>query len=206
MFNILIRRAFGALAVFVGLALSGWFIYNQFWPTEEYKSGFRGVFQLAVPIPCLVVGWQWMRYKGKGIEDVIPPDFKCSELDASMRKAKETIADFIAEIEKGIDGAFIKFPLQTQRGLTEHIWAYVHFHKDGQFNVSLANEPMDENARSDGRQNVPISEVEDWQIMSPDGSIRGAYSLVALFEYWERQGKPLTLRMKEQRAQLLSAK
>jgi hypothetical protein len=46
----------------------------------------------------------------------------------------------IREVERGIDGAYVKFPMQTPQGLTEHIRGYVHFHKDGEFNVSLAKE------------------------------------------------------------------
>lgn len=34
-----------------------------------------------------------------------------------------------------------KFPLTTDAGVTEHIWAYVHHYADGIFNVSLANTP-----------------------------------------------------------------
>mgnify|MGYP001324516544 CR=1 FL=1 len=202
MVRILIKRLLGVVALMIGLVLSGWFIYNQIWPTEEFKSGFRSIFQLAIPIACLAVGWKWMRYKGKGIEDVIPPDLKCPELDSSIERAKATLPDFIAEVEKGIDGAFIKFPLKTPQDLTEHIWAYVHFHRDGLFNVSLANEPIDKQQESEGRRDVPVEDVEDWQIMDSDGSIRGAYSLIALFEYWERLGNRLSPQMKKQKAQL----
>jgi len=202
MIRILTKRAFGVIAFLVGLALSGWFIYNQIWPTEEFKSGFRSIIQLVIPIACLFVGWKWMRYKGKGIEEVIPPDLKCPELDASIERAKATLPEFILEVEKGIDGAYVKFPLKTPQNFTEHIWAYVHFHRDGRFNVSLVNVPFDEKQESDGRRDVAVEDVEDWQIMSSDGSIRGAYSLVALFEYWERLGKPLSPLMKEQKSQL----
>lgn len=205
MIRIYIKRSFGVLVFLCGLILSGWFVYNQIWPTEEFKSGFRSVFQLAIPIACLVVGWKWMHYKGKGIEEVIPPDLKCPELDASIIKAKDTISDFILEVEKGIDGAYVKFPMKTPQGLTEHIWAYVHFHKEGNFNVSLANEPFDDQEQSEGRRDIPLDDIEDWQIMSQDGSIRGAYSLAALFEYWLSQGNKLTPLMKEQKAQLQSA-
>lgn len=203
--RILIKRFFGLVAFLLGVALSGWFIYNQFWPTEEFKSGFRSVFQLGVPIACLLVGWKWMHYKGKGIEEVIPPDLKCPELEAATARAKATLPEFIVEVEKGIDGAYVKFPLITTQGLTEHIWAYVHFHKEGRFNVSLANTPIDEKEPSEGRRDVQSMDVEDWQIMSADGSIRGAFTVVALFEDWTRQGNSLTPLMKEQKAQLKSA-
>lgn len=85
--RIIIKRCFGFVAFLFGIALMCWFVYNQFWPTEEFKSGFRSIFQLFLPIACLMVGWNWMRYKGKGIEEVIPPDLKCPELEAATAKA-----------------------------------------------------------------------------------------------------------------------
>lgn len=200
--RILLKRAFGVLTFTIGVILCGWFIYNQIWPTEEFKSGFRSVFQLGFPIACLVMGWKWMCYKGKGIEEVVPPDFKCPELDIALEKAKSSLPLFIEEVEKGIDGAYIKFPLKTPRGFTGHIWAYVHFYKENRFNVSLVNTPSDEDQLSEGRRDVPLDDVEDWQIMSPDGSIQGAFSLIALFEYWEGAGNRLTPLMKIQKSLL----
>lgn len=206
MIGIFLKRVFGVLAILIGLVIIGWFLYNQIWPTEEFESSFRSIFQLVIPIACIFVGWRWLRYKGKGIEEVIPPDLKCPELDTSVKLAQASLPEFIEEVEKGIDGAYIKFPLQTPQGLIEHIWAYVHFHRDGRFNVTLANDPIDEEQDSEGRRDVPAEEVEDWQIMSPDGSIRGGYSIAALFAYWERLGNVLSPRMKEQKSMLELAK
>ena len=205
MTRIIIKRLFGVIAFIIGIALSGWFIYNQFYPTEEFKSGFRSILQLIFPIACLITGWKAMKYKGKGIEEVIPMDLKCSELDESTEIAKATLSEFITRVEKGIDEAYVKFPLHTPKGLTEHIWAYVHFHRDDYFNVSIANEPLDEEQESIGRRNIPAEEIEDWQIMKVDGTIDGAYSLIALFKYWENIGKPLSPLMKEQKSLLNSS-
>jgi uncharacterized protein YegJ (DUF2314 family) len=201
---ILLKRMFGVLAFGIGIIGIGWFIYNQIWPTEEFNKSFRSILQLAAPLACLVMGWNWMRYEGKGIEEVIPPDLTCLGLGKATEKARSTLPGFIKEVEKGIDGAYIKFPLLTLGGITEHIWAYVHFYKENRFNVSLANIPIDEEQSSEGRRNVSVQDVEDWQIMSPDGSIRGAYTLIALFEYWEGQGNRLSPLMKRQKALLQS--
>lgn len=205
MTGIYIKRLLGALALITGVGIAGWFVYNQIWPTDEFKRGFRSIFQLAIPIACLVVGWKWVRYQGKGIDEITPPDFKCPELEESVKNAKATMGSFLTEVDKGIDGAYIKFPLLTPQGLTEHIWAYVHFFRDDHFNVSLANTPIDDQQPSEGRRDVPLSEVEDWQIMRPDGKIKGAHSLVALFRYHENHGVKLSPLMKQQKSQLLDA-
>lgn len=205
MIRIWFKRIFGVLAFLIGLALLGWFIYNQIWPTDEFKRGFRSVFQLAAPIACLLVGWSWMRYQGKGIEEVTPPDLKCPELDESVMKARETLSEFITEVEAGKDGCFIKFPFTTTNGHIEHVWSYVHFHRNSFFNVSIANELINPTEGADARRDVPADEIEDWQIMGADGTIRGAYSLIALFRHYEKQGKPLSPKMRTQKAQLLYA-
>lgn len=205
MVTIITRRILGVIALLIGVALIGWFIYNQFWPTEEFKTGFRSIIQLVFSIACLIVGWKWFRYEGKGIEEITPPDFSCPELEASVKEARRTMPTFLAEVDKGIDGAFVKFPLQTPQGLTEHIWGYVHFFRDGRFNVSLANDPFDDKQDSEGRRDIALQDVEDWQIMQPDGRIRGAHSLISLFRYYENRGEKLSPLMKKQKAQLIDA-
>ena len=205
MVSIIFRRVFGIIALLMGVALSAWFVYNQFFPTDEFKTNFRSVFQLILPIAFIIVGWKWIRYQGKGIDEITPPDIDFPELAVSVQTAKESIATFLAEVDKGIDGAYVKFPLKTPQGLIEHIWGYVHFYRDGQFNLSIANNPFDEKQDADGRINIPIDDVEDWQIMQPDGMIKGAYSLIALFKYHEGKGMKLSPLMKKQKAQLLDA-
>ncbi len=191
MIGIIARRILGVVAIFFGVAIIAWFLYNQVFPTPEFRRNYFGLFQLAVPIAFLIVGWRWLRYQGAGIEET-PGDFKCPELVESVAQAKAALPHFIQQVEKNIDGAFIKFPMPTVQGATEHIWAYVHSYRDRKFNVSLANTPIDPKQTSDGRRDVPIDEVEDWQIMKPDGRIEGAYSLIALFRNRENSGKNLT--------------
>jgi uncharacterized protein YegJ (DUF2314 family) len=203
--SILVKRVLGAVSLAVGVALCVWVVYNQFFPTDAFKGNFHSAFQLIFPIVCLILGWKWVRYEGKAIADITPPDLDCPELTASVEAARKSLPTFLTEVDKGIDGAYVKFPITTPRGLTEHIWGYVHFYRDGQFNVSIANDPYDDEEDDQGRRNIPRENVEDWQIMQPDGNIKGAYSLIALFRYHESRGVKLSPLMKKQKAQLLDA-
>ena len=200
--GIVFRRIFGTLAVVFGVAILGWFIYNQLHPTDEFKRNFHSVFQLGLPIVFLIVGWRWLKYEGPGIEET-SGYLQCKELTESVVKAKETLPRFITEVEKNVDNAYIKFPLHTAGGGIEHIWAYVHSFRDGSFNVSLANAPKDPNESAEGRRDVNQEEVEDWQIMLKDGKLRGAYSTIALFLHRRNSGQKLSPKMKKQRALLL---
>jgi uncharacterized protein YegJ (DUF2314 family) len=93
--------------------------------------------------------------------------------------------------------------MTTVEGMTEHIWAYVHSYHDEKFNVSLANVPRDPKEPAQGRRDVPIEEIEDWQIMQSNGRIKGAYSTIALFRDRKNNDKPLTPKMRKQRALLI---
>jgi len=203
--NIIIKRLFGVLALLSGMSIGAWIIYNQFFPTAEFQRHSGNFMGYLLPIACIVVGWKWLRDQGKGIEQVTPPDLKCAELDEAKEKARATMPFALDQAEKNVDGLYVKFPLQTREGLTEHIWGYVHFLKDQRFNVTLANDPVAGEESEPGRRDVPADEVEDWQIMHRDGTIKGAYSLIALFKNYENRGHKLTPRMKKQKALLLDA-
>lgn len=200
----ILRKTLGCIALLCGLIIIGWVVSNFFHPTKEFRGSFKTPFQLIVPIALVWMGWRWLWNEGPGIEET-PADFKCDELKYAIVRARETLPWFLDQIKENVDGAFIKFPLKTPSGLTEHIWAYVHSYHDDKLNVSLSNEPIDKDQASSGRRDVPVSEVEDWQIMLPDGKIKGAHSLIALFQHRESKGKRLSRKMQKQKAQLIDA-
>lgn len=195
-----LKTAFGVLAILAGLGVAAVLVGRHFPGDGREWDAAGGIGVAAVPV-LLFLGIRWVLHGGPGIEHV-PPGFTCPELEASVGKAQATLPWFIGQVERNVDGAFIRFSLKTPGGMTEHIWGYVHSYRDGVFNVSLANVPFDPDASAQGRRDVPREEVEDWQIMHPDGRIRGAYSLRALFDHFEAKGR-LTRRMRAQRSQLI---
>jgi hypothetical protein len=205
MVGVIVKRTFGALALLIGLGIGVWFIYNQLWATAEFQHSYRSPSQLIVPIACIVVGWNWLWYQGKGIEEITPPDLKCAELDEAAKAARDSLPYFLERVGKNVDETYIKFPLKTPTGINEHIWAYVHFFRDDLFNVSLSNDSIDEQQVTTGRRDVHLSQVEDWQIIEPDGQIKGMHSLIALFRYNENRGLKLSPKMKKQKALLMDA-
>jgi len=198
------KRVLGAISFITGLAILVWFAYNLVWPTHEFKRSFRSLAQLVVPLAMVRYGWRWLRDTGPGIETV-QIDPMCPELVASVEKAKKTMPAFLSAVSQHVDNAYVKFSIVTDTGVTEHIWAYVHHYGDGVFNVSLANSPYTQKGQTQTRRDVRESEVEDWQIMTSDDRIKGAYSLRALFEHLERNGARLNATMRKQRAQFLDA-
>jgi uncharacterized protein YegJ (DUF2314 family) len=194
------RRSLGVVSFAFGVTILLWFVYNQFRPTPEFRSSFRSVVQLVMPVAMVWFGWRWMLDIGPGIETLqIPPE--APELVASIGHARRTLPRFLEVVGRHEDGAYVKFPMWADDGKVEHIWAYVHHHANGVFNVSLANTPVFQSP-VETRRDVPESEMEDWMIMRADGRIEGAYSTRALFEHVDRNGIQLNRTMRRQRAQL----
>jgi uncharacterized protein YegJ (DUF2314 family) len=198
------KRILGAVALSMGAVIIVWFVYNLVWPTHWFQQSFRSVFQLILPAAMVWYGWRWLMDEGPGIE-TLQIDPEAPELSRSVQQARQTMPGFLAEVRRHADGAYIKFPLLTDAGVTEHIWAYVHHYADGVFNVSLTNTPFTQTAAIDQRRDVAEADVEDWQIMTPEGRIKGGYSLRALFEHVERKGIRLNRTMRKQRALFLDA-
>jgi len=194
------RKLLGLVVISVGLCLLAVPIFILF--TGASSEGVSLIGGSIVAIVIIGFGWMWLTGGSPGIEDV-GISLECEEVKASVAKAQATLPWFREQVEKKTDSAFVKFPLITNSGNAEHIWGYVHSFRDGCFNVSLANFPYDEEEDPEGRRNVALEAVEDWQIMYPDGRIEGAYSLLALFAHWEKQGKRLTKTMRQQKAQLI---
>jgi uncharacterized protein YegJ (DUF2314 family) len=203
--HVMAKRLLGGVALLMGITVLGWFGYNMIRPpTQEFTGSFRSVFQLIVPAAMVWYGWRWLMDAGPGIE-TIQIDPNAPELAESVQQAKQTMPAFLQAVRRHQDGAYIKFPIVTDAGATEHIWAYVHHYADGVFNVSLANTPYTQKGAIETRRDVSESEVEDWQIMKSDGRIKGGYSLRALFKHVERKGIHLNRTMRKQRAQFLDA-
>ena len=201
---VLLKRLLGVVALLIGIAILGWCIYNFVAPTAEFRRSFYSVFQLIVPIAMIWYGWRWLCDDGPGIE-TLQIDPNAPELIDAKVQARRSMAVFLAAVRQHEDGAYLKFPLLTDAGVTEHIWAYVHHYADGVFNVSLANTPYTQKGDVENRRDVPEADVEDWQIMTRDGRIRGGYSLRALFDHVEAKGIHLNRTMRKQRAQFVDA-
>jgi len=201
---VLLKRLLGVVALLIGITILGWCIYNLVAPTAVFRRSFYSVFQLIVPIAMIWYGWRWLCDDGPGIE-TLQIDPNAPELIDAKVQARRSMAVFLAAVRQHEDGAYLKFPLLTDAGVTEHIWAYVHHYADGVFNVSLANTPYTQKGDVENRRDVPEADVEDWQIMTRDGRIRGGYSLRALFDHVEAKGIHLNRTMRKQRAQFVNA-
>lgn len=199
-----INVIFGGLALILGISIVVFVVYHAVFNPRELPQGRLTVLRVLPTLIMIGLGWRWLSRSNRGIEETVSDDFTDSrEFKESMENAKSTMPYFLEQVDKNTDNAYVKFPLKTPDDTVEHIWGYVHLFKDGVFNVSLVNKPYDDRIDASGRRDVEIDAVEDWQIMLPDGKIKGAYSLVALFNHYESSGKKLNRKMRKQKSQFL---
>lgn len=197
-----IRRISGFLALLLSVVLVcagswGIYIYSRL---GKDVGGFFVMFTLGSVI--LYGAVRWIRDLGYGLED-LPPDLQLPGFNASANIARENLSKFIELVEDDVDGAYIKFPMEIEDSYTEHIWGYVHSLKEGEFIVSLANLPFQQESYSSGRLKVKTSEIEDWMVIDEHGDIKGAYSLIAIFEDFKTTGRWLSPKMKRQQKRLI---
>jgi hypothetical protein len=56
-----IKNLLGLASLLFGVTLLGWIVYNLFSPTPEFRSSYKTIFQLALPLVMVGYGWRWLR-------------------------------------------------------------------------------------------------------------------------------------------------
>jgi hypothetical protein len=67
-----VRKTFGVVALVMGVIILGWFVYNRFSPTPEFKSSYVGLFQLSLPLAMIGVGCMWLMRKPEQVSSRYP--------------------------------------------------------------------------------------------------------------------------------------
>jgi uncharacterized protein YegJ (DUF2314 family) len=202
-----VSKAFGLVMLLGGLLYANVAIgiLSKTSITAFYESWFNASPFLLAPM-LFWMGLKWLFYQGRGIEiEGLRPDFRSRVISEAANSAGDALPYLIEQARQYVDGAYILFPSITDKGVTEHVWAYVHHYENGIFNVSPVDKPHERGKRFAERRDVPESDVQDWKIEFADGRIKGAYSYITALQYLERSGR-LNRTMRKQKEQLLDAK
>jgi uncharacterized protein YegJ (DUF2314 family) len=122
-----------------------------------------------------------------GDDPVIGVEHTDAEMNAAIRKAKDTIDDFIKELAKPKGRHFsVKTPLMTPAGNPEHIWVDVDSYENGLFKGKLGNDPLNLPGKKLGDPvEVKKHDISDWMIMdSTSGELKvtGGYTAEVLMK------------------------
>jgi len=84
----------------------------------------------------------------------------------------------------------VKYPLTTDSGQIEHVWGQLLSLDESTMQVTLATQPTNP-VKAQPPFVIAISDLEDWQLVNPNGEIRGGFTTQAQITIAKKSGSPL---------------
>jgi hypothetical protein len=83
---------------------------------------------------------------------------------------------------------WVKYEIKTTEGTTEHVWGELQFLGEDSFRATLETPPVTGKLVEDMAESMPLSALDDWLVLMPDGTVRGAFTLQVELEIAKREG------------------
>lgn len=148
----------------------------------------RGVLStFAIPIGLgLGLFWAWARQlrKSKTGSPVDTNDPLWREAIAAARASRDQMHRLHAQYGPDL---FVKYPLVARDGEVEHVWGPLLERTGDSLVVGLATPPVG-GLRAEAPFTIASTDLEDWQLLLPDGSIRGGFTTQAQIVLAQRAG------------------
>jgi uncharacterized protein YegJ (DUF2314 family) len=117
---------------------------------------------------------------------------------SALEEAKRTWPQFLKLFASHPADSLVKFRLTTTTDHIENVWGDLLELGGETATVYLRTLPVGEAAIANRRMSIPVTDIVDWQVMVPDGSLRGGFTQQATFRIMERENGPLTPKFAEQ--------
>jgi hypothetical protein len=119
---------------------------------------------------------------------------------AALERAKRTWNTFLRLYPEHPQATIVKFRLRTPAGEVENVWGDLLDLTSDHATVALRTPPVGKIEIRDPKMTVPVADVVDWQIVLPDGTLRGGFTQQATFRILERDRGRLPQKFAEQLA------
>src|SRR5918992_4033706 len=119
---------------------------------------------------------------------------------AAMDQATRTWSTLLRLYEQHPQTTIVKFRLRTRSGEIENVWGDLVELRGNEAAVSLRTPPVGDTDVRDPHMTIAVSDVVDWQVMFPDGTLRGGFTQLATFRIIERDRGRLPRKLAEQLA------
>ena len=148
---------------------------------------------LLVLIVLIVLIWFALR-SGSSRVTPIPPD---DPLWVQAIERARASAETMKQLHEAGHEVWVKFPLTVADGTTEHVWGRLVTVQGTSLRCTIETPPVGGSGPSDGMFETDVRAFEDWQVVLPDGSIRGGYTTRAQARIAEREGHPVPRHVRE---------
>ena len=170
------------LVVHVAVALSLWLGLAYFGFGAATKCG-------AVVAGAVAVHFIWERvffnpFLYLGAMPVSNDDPLMAE---ARRLAAESMPTLHALFPEHRHDTTVRFALAVKSGKREKVWGDLLELTDTTAKVYLRTPPVEEADIPDRNMTIPVADIDDWQIEFADGTLRGGFTIQAMFRIFERQ-------------------
>jgi hypothetical protein len=158
----------------------------------------------AIPIGVgLGLLWAWARNRGR-LRVVTAVDVTDARWSEAIARARSTLSEMRSLHDAWASEMHVKYPLKTKTGSIEHVWGRLISLSANEMTVSLETQPIE--APVDAAPfTVPVSDLEDWQLVLPDGRIRGGFTTRAQIEIAKASGAPVPSHVSELEGRFVDA-
>lgn len=119
---------------------------------------------------------------------------------SALEEAKRTWPQFQLLFATHPKDSLVKFRLTTKTGDIENVWGDLLELAAETATVYLRTLPVGDADISSRRMSIPVTDIIDWQVMVPDGSLRGGFTQQATFRIIEREEGTLSPKFTEELA------
>jgi len=117
----------------------------------------------------------------------------------ALAKAKASRQEFLALARGPKENALVKLRFVSSSDQVEHLWAEVlSVVSDQELDVLLVTPPVTHSGYLDRRYRCKLDDVEDWQVLDPEGKIHGGFTQRAMFAIARRDGIKLPRKLQQQ--------
>ena len=121
--------------------------------------------------------WAWSRQRGKS-QTGRPVDTSDPLWLGAIAAARESQDEMRRLHQQHGADLFVKYPLIAKNGEVEHVWGPLLKSTPVSLKVGLATPPVG-GLQTEPPFDIASSELEDWQLVLPDGSVRGGFTTQA---------------------------
>jgi uncharacterized protein YegJ (DUF2314 family) len=109
---------------------------------------------------------------------IAPDDPLMGEAHVRARATVKRLRSYFAQHPRACSA---KVPFRTDGDVVEHLWGQVEALTEKSVRVTLRNRPVTQKGPPPRVLEVPLDQIDDWEVHLPDGTIRGGFTTRVMF-------------------------
>ncbi len=143
---------------------------------------------LAILAVTLLLG-SWILHRGRARAAAIDP--ASPEWGVAVARAQATLPLLRELFPAHPEETLVKVAVPTRAGSREHVWAQLTELGPDSLTATIVTPLLDPPPGAGQGLTLPLTELEDWHVLLPDGRIRGSFTTQAQLRVCRATGQPI---------------